>query len=136
MFEVVVDPDVIDRLAPRLDLLSISLSHPEWAHLVALLGLGSTALADAVRTTPDPPRPRSHRGTVAMESPSFAGALNPAAEAIEALVDGDRRVTIVHASKLARWDIHHRASSVVAHADEPTRPAGAATSPRFPTDHP
>jgi hypothetical protein len=136
MFEVVVDPDVIDRLAPRLDLLSIGLSHPEWAHLVALLGLGSTALADAVGTAPDPPRPLSHQRIVAMGSPSFAGALNPAAEAIEVLVEGDHCVAIVQVSKLSWWEVHHRASSVAAGADEPTRPAGAAASPRSPTDNP
>jgi len=136
MFEVVVDPDVIDRLAPRLDLLSTGLSHSEWAHLVALLGLGSTALADALGTAVDHPRPLSLRRIVAMGSPSFAAALNPAAEAIEALVAGGRRVAIVHGSDLARWEVRHRASSVVTSGDAPVRPDRSAPSPTFSTDHP
>ncbi len=48
MFDVIVDPDVRERVASRLDLWASELTSRERAHLVALLGVGSAALAGAI----------------------------------------------------------------------------------------
>jgi hypothetical protein len=108
MFDVVVDPDVIEQLASRLDVLSTELTHLEWAHLVGLLGLGSTALADAVRTGAELPSALTQREIVAMGSPGFADALNPAAEAIGSPGTRPQRVVIVKDGGTARWEVISR----------------------------
>lgn len=124
MFDVVVDPEVIERLASRLDVLSAGLTHLEWAHLVALLGLGSTALADAVATVSESPNVLDHREMVAMGSPGFADALNPAAEAIGGCITRDHRVAIVNGPETTRWEVMSRPSST---ADATATQPGSAT---------
>jgi len=104
MFDVVVDPDVIEQLASRLDVLSTHLTHREWAHLVGLLGLGSTALADAIRAGSESPGAPAQTEIVTMGSPGFADALNPAAEAVGG--PGTRPyVAIVKGPETARWEV-------------------------------
>jgi hypothetical protein len=114
MFDVVVDAEVIEQLASRLDVLSAGLTHLEWAHLVALLGLGSTALADALRTGAESPGVLVHREMMAMGSPGFADALNPAAEAIGGSGTCDHRVVIVKGPETTRWEVTSRPSSTAA----------------------
>jgi hypothetical protein len=105
MFDVVVDPDVIAQLASRLDVLSAGLTYLEWAHLVALLGLGSTALADAVRTGWEPPTGPADRAVAAMGSPGFSDALNPAADAVGVRSASGHRVVIANGAEGSRWQV-------------------------------
>jgi hypothetical protein len=130
MFDVVVDPEVIEQLASRLDVLSSSLTHLEWAHLVALLGLGSTALADAIctGTGSESPEAPSRREIVALGSPGFADALNPAAEAIGGWGTSDARVVIVNGPGTTRWEVTSRTGSPDDGAGIRAEPVGQATN--------
>jgi hypothetical protein len=132
MFEVIIDPEVIDRLTSRLDLLSMRLTHAEWAHMLALLGLGATALADTVCPTPDPPTAPAHRRIAPLGSPGFARALNPAAEALGALARDRRHVKILNRSEGSRWEVR---SGPRPPANTEARPPLATAAPAISTEN-
>lgn len=127
MFEVTVDHDIIEQLASRLELLSTGLTHPEWTHLVALLGLGSTGVADAARTGAELPFTAPRRGVVFMESPGFADVLSPAADAVGILNARDHRIVIVNHPDISRWEVISGAD--LARVDPGVQAGHASTSP-------
>jgi hypothetical protein len=104
MFEVMVEADVLERLAARLDVWSADLTGPEWAHLVGLLGLGSTALAGALDRSDDRP-PAVAVDLAAMSSPGFADALSPAADALSRQPLAERPVVIAYGPEPDHWRI-------------------------------
>ncbi len=78
MLEVALDPEVLDRLAARLEVLSNALGTEEREHLLALLGLASSHLAALLACPVQLPDPDG----LALGSPGFAEALSPAADAV------------------------------------------------------
>ncbi|MGC9961184.1 MAG: hypothetical protein ABSE47_04690 [Acidimicrobiales bacterium] len=81
MFDVTLDAEVLGRLAASLERWGFELTNVEWSHLVGLVGLGSSAVAEAVggrAAELDVAAP----GVVPMTTPGFADALSAAADAV------------------------------------------------------
>jgi len=105
MFDVTLDPDVLEGLAARLELWAGELSNAEWAHLLGLLALGSAALAEAVGGVGEQPGCEGATEVAAMESPGFADALSPAADAVLTRAAVGRSVVIASVPELNRWAV-------------------------------
>ncbi len=102
MFDVTLDHDVLARLVERLELWTPELPNAEWSHLVALLGLGSAAVASAVGA-PGITGGTAGGAMVVMGSPGFADALSAAADAVLAQAANGHAITITVGPELSRW---------------------------------
>lgn len=101
MFDVVVDAEVIERLATHLELLSAELTYAEWAHLIALIGLGSTTLGEAVVR----PELRSSTRGAALQTPGFADALELVADALGRRTGAEEHTVITRWPESGRWEV-------------------------------
>jgi|GEM_PF-4678057 len=111
MFDVTLDPEVLERLASRLELWAGDLTNEEWAHLVGLLGLGSVALAEAVGDVTVEPNWTGGAEMATMGSPGFADALSPAADAVLKRAAAGRSVVIASGPEPNRWAVTSAACS-------------------------
>ncbi len=125
MFDVIVDPDVLERLASRLDLWASQLTSQEWAHLVGLLGVGSAALAEAIRDVNARPLWMEETNTATMSSPGFADALSPAADAVLHRAATGHSVVIISGPEPNRWVV---TSSAFQPPNETRQPVGTTTN--------
>jgi hypothetical protein len=110
MFDITLDPSVLERLASQLELWSTVLTGVERSHLLALLGLGSAAVeaADAVAELARPLPNVIEVDALAMLSPGFADALSPAADAAHRRAAAGHLVAIVHGPEADRWTVASR----------------------------
>ena len=102
-FEVLLEPDILERLALRLEVLSSELSNKEWAHLVGLLGLASAVLYETVsdpasRFLPEHVEPED------MGTPGFADVLSPAADVVLRQISIGCSVVITGPSSPGGWE--------------------------------
>jgi len=78
-FQVLLDAEVLERLATHLEILSGGMSTEEWAHLLGLLGLGCAAICE--KGSPEEGSDRKGDPTD-MGTPGFADVLSPVADLV------------------------------------------------------
>jgi hypothetical protein len=110
MFDVTVDSSILERLAPHLEVWSTGLLGVDRSHLLALLGLGSAALAaaDAVADLVKPLPLAIDVVDLAMLTPGFADALSPAGDAALRCAAAGHSLAIVHGPEPDRWTVTAR----------------------------
>jgi hypothetical protein len=110
MFDLTLDPSVLERLASHLELWSTGLTGVERSHLLALVGLGSAAIsaADAVASLARPLPPVIEVDALAMLSPGFGDALSPAGDAAHRCATAGHSVAIIYGPETDRWTVASR----------------------------
>ena len=109
-FDVILEAQVLERLAARLELWSTGLPGVERSHLVSLLGLGSAALAsaDAIAGVAKPRRPAIETVALSMLTPGFADVLSPAGDASLRCATAGCVVAIVYGPDPDCWTVTAR----------------------------
>jgi hypothetical protein len=103
VFAVTIDPEVLAGLAARLEVWGFELTNAEWEHLVGLLGLGSTILAEVVAGVEE--NVAGATEAEAMGSPGFADALSPAADAVLSRAGAGLSVVISFGPGPSQWTV-------------------------------